>query len=101
MSAVVFLMPADVMKKVSRAAREKRLSLNVSQQSLSKRSGVSLAVLKKFENTGKISFESLLKLALALGCLGDFFELFKPTPPEEFLTLDSLLNQKTRKRGRT
>ena len=101
MSAVVFLMPADVMKKVSRAARERRLSLNVSQQSLSKRSGVSLAVLKKFEHTGKISFESLLKLALALGCLGDFFELFKQAPPEEFLTLDSLLNQKTRKRGRT
>ena len=36
------------------------------------RSGVSLGSLKRFESSGQISLESLLKLAFVLECLGDF-----------------------------
>lgn len=95
-----FLMPLEVAKQIALAAKEKRLSLNFSQQSLSERSGVSLGVLKNFERTGKISLFSLLKLALTLGCLGDFVLLFKQLPNPPLRTLDDLLNQKKRKRGR-
>jgi transcriptional regulator with XRE-family HTH domain len=96
----IFMTPIEVAKNLAKATKEKRLSHNLSQQSLSERSGVSLAVLKKFERTGKISLESLLKLALPLESLGDFVDLFKQTSPEAFPTLDALLKQKTRKRGR-
>ncbi len=48
----------------------------------------------------KISLESLLKLALVLDSLKDFMDVFKPKRPEDYLTLDDLLKQKTRKRGR-
>src|SRR6185295_158973 len=57
-------------------------------------SGVSFGVLKKFERTGKISLESLLKLALTLGCLGDFVHIFKQAPEAPPRTLDDLLKQK-------
>lgn len=95
-----FYTPSEVAKHIAASAKKKRLSLNLSQHSLSERSGVSLSVLKKFERTGKISLESLLKIALVLGNLSDFADAFKPIPLQMLPTLDSLLKQKTRKRGR-
>jgi transcriptional regulator with XRE-family HTH domain len=87
---------------LAKSAREKRLSLNLSQQSLSKTSGVSYSVIKKFELSGKISLESLLKLAAALGSLNDFTKIFTQTTFTEKYTLDELMKSgsKIRKRGR-
>ncbi len=96
----IFISPSEVFLKIAGSAREKRLSLNLSQQSLSKSSGVSHAVIKKFESTGKISLESLLKIAMALGCLNEFTDLFKTNNPNTFTSLNELINKKTRKRGR-
>ena len=92
--------PSEVAKHIAKCAKEKRLSLNMSQQSLAQRSGVSLGSLKKFEQTGQISLASLLRLALVLGSLADFVKVFAPKPPESFPTLNALMKQKTRKRGR-
>jgi transcriptional regulator with XRE-family HTH domain len=98
---LILINPLRAAKAVAEAAKQKRLSLDFSQKSLSERSGVSLGVIKRFEGSGKISLESLLKLALILGSLNDFLKLFEPTNPEEFRTLDELLKeQKKRKRGR-
>ncbi len=94
-----FLAPQEVKREIAKKAQEKRLSLNLSQQSLSVRSGVSMGTLKRFERTGKISLEALLKLAMVLDSLTDFTELFKPSPTIA-PSLDALLNKKIRKRGR-
>jgi len=95
----IFLTPHEVILQVATRAKEKRLALNLTQQSLSNRSGVSLGVLKKFERTGKVAFASLLKIAFTLDSLGEFDALFQAKPPESYSTLNALLNQKTRKRG--
>lgn len=95
-----FMSPLDIVMLIAHSAKEKRLCANLSQQSLSDRSGVSLGVLKKFERTGKISLESLLKLAVALGALGDFVSLFKEKSSDLPATLDELLKTNKRKRGR-
>ena len=92
--------PAEVSVIISSSVRAKRLSLNLTQKSLSRSSGVSYAVIKKFELTGKISLESLLKIAMALSCLNEFTNLFKINNLETFASLDELMNKKTRKRGR-
>lgn len=97
----IFLTPQEVSQCLAVRAKEKRLSLNWSQATLASRSNVSLAVLKKFETTGQISLISLLKLAQALGDLPQFASMFAPKPPETFATLDELLKQKTRQRGRS
>ncbi len=98
--SVFMITPPEMAGYIAKQAQEKRLSLNLSQQTLAERSGVSYGVLKKFERTGKISLESLLKLALTLGSLATFKDLFKATPPEQLRSLDALINEKTRKRGR-
>ncbi len=96
---MILLNPHDLTLQIAKFAQAKRLSFNFSQHTLSERSGVSFGTIKKFERTGKISLESLLKIALVLESLEEFSELFKPTP-EQAATLDELINQKTRKRGR-
>lgn len=92
--------PRDLLALISHQAKEKRLSLNLTQKTLSDRSGVSLGVIKKFEQLGIISLESLLKIALVLDSLAEFTLLFKPKSSESFTTLNDLLKQKKRQRGR-
>ena len=96
----LFLTPFETAQAIAKSAREKRLLLNLSQQSLSETSGVSYSVIKKFELTGKISLESLLKIAAALSCLNDFSEVFRHNISLAATSLDELMKQKTRKRGR-
>lgn len=48
------------------------LSRNLTPEGLAKRSGVSWSSLKRFESTGLIALESLLKISLVLDCLVDF-----------------------------
>ncbi len=52
--------------------KTRRLALNLTQEGLAARSGVSWSSLKRFEYTGLIALDALLKLALVLGCLSDF-----------------------------
>ena len=69
--------PQEVMQNIKTKFRQRRKELKYTQKELSERSGVSLGSLKRFESSGQISFESLLKLALVLECLEVFAELCK------------------------
>lgn len=100
MSNDIMTTPEEVALYIALSVKDKRLTLNLSQQSLAQRSGVSWGVIKKFERTGKISLASLLKLALILECLNEFVEIFKQTPSTVLPTLNALLKQGSRKRGR-
>ncbi len=100
MISINMMTPGEMQKVIASRARDLRLELNLSQQTLSEKSGVSYGSLKKFEQTGQISLESLLKLAVILGCMDDFKALFAVRTAEEALSLDELLENGKRKRGR-
>ena len=55
--------PSEVSKVLAQRHKLLRKKLGLSQKEMAERSGVSLGSLKRFENTGKISLEALLKLA--------------------------------------
>ena len=97
---VSVMSPFEMALVIAKRVQEKRLRLNLSQQTLSERSGVSYGTLKKFEQKGQISLESLLKVALALGSLDDFEQLFVKGSDTLPLSLDDLLIDNRRKRGR-
>jgi len=59
---VSLISPAKAQQKIAQSVRERRLLLELTQEGLSERSGVPLATLRKFEQKGLISLESLLKL---------------------------------------
>ncbi len=90
----------EIMQLIASRAKAKRLALNWSQQTLSDRSGVSYGSLKKFEHSGKISLESLLKIASVLREVDGFNELFAEKKLESYRSIDELLNESTRRRGR-
>ena len=64
--------PSSMMQTLKDKFKERRLSLDLTQEGLANKSGVSLGSLKRFEGSGQISLESLLKLSLVLECLDDF-----------------------------
>jgi transcriptional regulator with XRE-family HTH domain len=100
MISVNMMTPGEMQKAIAGRARDLRLELNLSQKTLSEKSGISYGSLKKFEQTGQISLGSLLKLAVILGCMDDFNALFALKSPEKALSLDALIEHGTRKRGR-
>ncbi|RUT78731.1 helix-turn-helix domain-containing protein [Ancylomarina longa] len=69
--------PTEVSKALAERHKTLRKQLNLSQSEMAERSGVSLGSLKRFETTGKISLESLLKLAHLMSRLGDFENVFQ------------------------
>lgn len=92
--------PFEVAGEIAKRAQEKRLKLNLSQQTLSEKSGVSYGTLKKFEQKGQISLESLLMIALALGEMDAFEQIFAQTDDKLPASLDEFLDDHPRKRGR-
>jgi transcriptional regulator with XRE-family HTH domain len=70
--------PLEVCKSLAARHKLLRKKLRLSQKEMAERSGVSLGSLKRFENTGKISLEALLKLAHLCGRLKDFDTIFQP-----------------------
>lgn len=91
--------PQELLFEIAARARQCRLELNLTQLGLSKRSGVTLASLKRFERTGEISLSSLLKLAIILENLDSFEALFSQQCSK--ITLDEIIKTKhIPKRGR-
>ncbi len=92
--------PTALARGISSRLKILRLSENLSQEALSKRSGVSLGSLKRFEQNGEISLKHLLMLAVTLGAGEEFASLF---PAREYKSIDDLLKLQSkpqRKRGR-
>lgn len=62
-----FKYPGEVAKDIALREKKMRKGRGLTQRELSGRAGVSLASLKRFEQTGEISFVSLIKIADVLG----------------------------------
>lgn len=87
-------LPSDILKETAKKHRNLRKQLKLSQAKLAEQSGISLGSIKRFEQTGKIAFESLLKLAHILGRLSEFENLF--SPKEDLSKIEKLFSDKTR-----
>lgn len=89
-------------QKIAESVRERRLLMDLTQEGLAERSGVPLATLRKFEQKGVISLESLLKLLMVVGGMEGIVSALKPMKPK-FTSIDEVLdtrNEVVRKRGR-
>ncbi|MBQ5684723.1 MAG: helix-turn-helix transcriptional regulator, partial [Clostridia bacterium] len=68
MDALIWETADELDQKLANRLRGIRKRRKLSQEELSRQSGVSLGSLKRFEQTGQISLLSLTKLAMALEC---------------------------------
>jgi transcriptional regulator with XRE-family HTH domain len=69
--------PTDILKELAQRARTLRKEHKMSQSELAQRANVSLGSFKRFESSGHISLDSLLKIAFILGKLNDFETVFQ------------------------
>jgi transcriptional regulator with XRE-family HTH domain len=94
--------PRAIGKAVGSRVKFRRLQLGWSRRTLATRAGVNPWSLKRFEVSGQIAFESLIKLAIVLGNIGDFESLFAARPKRP-ASMDELerLNPSPRMRGTT
>ena len=88
----------DVLIQISRRVKERRLELNLTQEGVAVRAGLKLPTYRRFERTGKISLEGLVRIGFALNSLGDFEVLFSK---KQYQSIDEILSEQTiiRKRG--
>lgn len=68
--------PREISLELAEKFQKLRKDSGMSQIEFAERSGVSLGSLKRFERTGKISLESLLRLSHLLGRSKEFQSLF-------------------------
>ena len=69
-------LPGDVRLEVAKRERKRRKQLGITQRELAEKSGVSLGSLRRFEQSGRISFESLVSICFALNCQDELDQLF-------------------------
>lgn len=82
-------LPSDILKGIAFKIQALRKIEKISQQELAVKSGVSYGSIKRFEQTGKISFESLLKIIHVLGRLSDFEDILNPIKTKDIHNLFS------------
>ena len=98
MFALSLTSPAEILKGVAARMKRRRLDLDLTQHELASRSGVSYGSLRLFEETGKASFEAVVKIAFALEAEAEFEALFPPRPVK---TLDDVVGRPVRQRARS
>ena len=86
--------PFDVLKDLAEKNKVLRKAAGLTQSEMAKRSGVSLGSLKRFELSGQISLESLLKLAQVINRIGDFELVFNEN--DDLKNIDKLFSDRTR-----
>lgn len=98
---MLFISLSKVQMKIVENIRDRRLQMELTQEGLSERSGVPLSTLRKFEQKGVISLDSLLKILSVVGGLEEMLEALKPKQ-QHFKSIDEVLKSEeksTRKRG--
>ena len=61
----------QIAEAVSERVRKRRKEHQFTQEELAERAGMSFASYKRFEQKHEIAFDSLVKVAIALGCEKD------------------------------
>lgn len=79
----------DIAQKIVRLRKRKKIT----QKQLAARSGVSLGSLKRFEQRGEISLQSLTKIAIALDVENELEDLFDNVP---FASIEEVINEQTK-----
>jgi transcriptional regulator with XRE-family HTH domain len=92
--------PEQVGETLAARVKALRLAKGWKQATLAERSGVSLASLRRFEASGRVSLQHLLALAFALNRLDDFDALLQPPRASSLAELEAAERRPVRRRGR-
>lgn len=89
--------PGEVAGTVAERARACRVALGLTQAEAAERTGIGLSSLRRFESTGRIGFDALVRLAFVLDAVEPLGALF---PEPAFRSLDEVVERPRRRRVR-
>ena len=92
--------PDEITVDVARRVRALRREQRWTQAELAARAGITLATYRRFERTGRIAFERLVRVALVLDALDGFDRLFALPPAASLDELESRIAGDARGRRR-
>ena len=90
MEAYLWETAEEMDEKLAQRVRRIRKRRSISQEELSRISGVSYGSIKRFETSGKISLLSLTKIAIALDCADEIRQLFSEIP---YKSIEEVINE--------
>jgi transcriptional regulator with XRE-family HTH domain len=82
----------EVCRLIGGRARDLRIARSLRQSDLAKAVGVTVATIGRFEQTGKVGFEVVVGVAIALGAEAEFARLFAQPQPR---SIDEIIAAKT------
>lgn len=97
MEALKLASPFEIIQGVAQRMKRRRIEAEMTQRELASRSGVSYSTLRQLEDSGKGSFEAVVKIAFALEAEAEFEALF---PRRPYRTIDDVIGKPERKRVR-
>lgn len=86
----------QIAQEIAQRVKLRRKEKKWTQEEMAKRSGMSFASYKRFEQKNEIEFTSLIKIAIALDCEKDFDSLFVKkifSSLEEMMAFEKLQNK--------
>ena len=92
--------PREMSLALAGRVRRLRLDRGWTQQEMAERAGVAPDTYRRFERTGSISLERLLKLAVVLDACAGVDQLFVPPPAGSLDELERRDLHRSRTRGR-
>ena len=90
----------ELMQQLAERLKARRLEKGLSRQALAEMSGVPAPTIARFEQQYAISMRQYINLAIALGYAGQMQVLMKEPIYKTMEELETIQNNKNRKRGR-
>src|SRR5580658_10491746 len=87
--------PVELVARAGAMAKTLRLAQGLRQEELARKSGLSLATVRRFEANGQVAFEAVARIAIVLRAETAFANLF-PEPPRR--SIDDALGGSTVRR---
>ncbi|MGM8909481.1 helix-turn-helix domain-containing protein [Psychrobacter sp. 1U1] len=75
-----FYTPSEIAKILGERLKAQRLLLNLTQATLAERSGIGVSTVARIESGQGGTLDNIIRLALALGMVNSFAELFNMAP---------------------
>ena len=88
--------PKALVQRAGERAKARRLALGLTRDVLAERAGVSVDTLRRFETTGQIAFERLVRIAVALNVSPNLDSLFPVVAVERLEDLERAASARQR-----
>lgn len=95
----IFTSPDELTRALAERLKRRRLEKGITRKGLQSLTGVPKSTIARFETTSKISLESFVRIAMALGYVEEMDKLFMEAKYSTMEEMETIKRNMNRKRG--